>query len=229
MDSSSGSPHLCRNIWNYCVDRISQWGSFWGIPNKWSIPVRIWGLPNFSVFLLSWANYCIFGPLLTKENERKGGLVLLLFVWIFFTFKKCRIAAHLEALEFDVSLVATEWFLCLFSKSLPSEVRNWLSHCHSFLLPLILDYGSLSPCSQAPDNWGNSPILICFLQAPLWSHEWERRLIEEDRSSYVNQKISFCICTFKARSLLMIHIHFFEYEEPNIGLLFLRSLGIKWF
>ncbi|XP_010252641.1 PREDICTED: growth hormone-regulated TBC protein 1-like [Nelumbo nucifera] len=42
--------------------------------------------------------------------------------------KKCpRIAAHLEALEFDVSLVATEWFLCLFSKSLPSEttMRVW--------------------------------------------------------------------------------------------------------
>ncbi|XP_010928875.1 uncharacterized protein [Elaeis guineensis] len=42
--------------------------------------------------------------------------------------KKCpRIAAHLEAIEFDVSLVATEWFLCLFSKSLPSEttLRVW--------------------------------------------------------------------------------------------------------
>ncbi|KAI9082410.1 hypothetical protein K1719_035833 [Acacia pycnantha] len=38
-----------------------------------------------------------------------------------------RIAAHLDALEFDVSLVATEWFLCLFSKSLPSEttLRVW--------------------------------------------------------------------------------------------------------
>ncbi|KAF3782752.1 TBC1 domain family member 2A [Nymphaea thermarum] len=36
--------------------------------------------------------------------------------------KKCpRIATHLEAMGFDVSLVATEWFLCLFSKSLPSE------------------------------------------------------------------------------------------------------------
>lgn len=33
-----------------------------------------------------------------------------------------RIAAHLEAMEFDVSLVATEWFLCLFAKSVPSEV-----------------------------------------------------------------------------------------------------------
>lgn len=42
--------------------------------------------------------------------------------------KKCpTIAPHLEALEFDVSLVATEWFLCLFSKSLPSEttMRVW--------------------------------------------------------------------------------------------------------
>ncbi|CAK7349068.1 unnamed protein product [Dovyalis caffra] len=45
-----------------------------------------------------------------------------------FLAKKCpRIAAHLEELEFDVSLVATEWFLCLFSKSLPSEttLRVW--------------------------------------------------------------------------------------------------------
>lgn len=42
--------------------------------------------------------------------------------------KKCpRIAAHLKAMGFDVSLVATEWFLCLFSKSLPSEttLRVW--------------------------------------------------------------------------------------------------------
>ncbi|KAA0058504.1 TBC1 domain family member 2A [Cucumis melo var. makuwa] len=39
--------------------------------------------------------------------------------------KKCpRIAAHLEALDFDVSLVTTEWFLCLFSKSLPSELSK---------------------------------------------------------------------------------------------------------
>lgn len=42
--------------------------------------------------------------------------------------KKCpRIAAHLELMGFDASLVATEWFLCLFSKSLPSEttLRVW--------------------------------------------------------------------------------------------------------
>ncbi|KAI5002883.1 hypothetical protein ZWY2020_027533 [Hordeum vulgare] len=42
--------------------------------------------------------------------------------------KKCpRIAAHLEAMGFDVSLVATKWFLCLFSKTLPSEttLRVW--------------------------------------------------------------------------------------------------------
>ncbi|GKE48010.1 TBC1 domain family member 2A, partial [Tanacetum coccineum] len=42
--------------------------------------------------------------------------------------KKCSsVNAHLESLEFDVSFVATEWFLCLFSKSLPSEttLRVW--------------------------------------------------------------------------------------------------------
>lgn len=42
--------------------------------------------------------------------------------------KKCpRLAAHLDSLEFDVSLVCTEWFLCLFSKSVPSEttLRVW--------------------------------------------------------------------------------------------------------
>ncbi|CAN6479207.1 unnamed protein product [Victoria cruziana] len=42
--------------------------------------------------------------------------------------KKCpRIATHLEAMGFDVSLVATEWFLCLYCKSLPSEttMRIW--------------------------------------------------------------------------------------------------------
>ncbi|XP_078439312.1 uncharacterized protein LOC144709612 [Wolffia australiana] len=41
--------------------------------------------------------------------------------------KSRRIASHLETLGFDVSWVATEWFLCLFSKSLPSEttMRVW--------------------------------------------------------------------------------------------------------
>ncbi|KAK4369384.1 hypothetical protein RND71_013176 [Anisodus tanguticus] len=42
--------------------------------------------------------------------------------------KKCpRLAAHLDALKFDVSLVCTEWFLCLYSKSFPSEttLRVW--------------------------------------------------------------------------------------------------------
>ncbi|KAL8131160.1 uncharacterized protein LOC141710488 [Apium graveolens] len=42
--------------------------------------------------------------------------------------KHCpKLCDHLEALDFDVSVVATEWFLCLFSKSLPSEttLRVW--------------------------------------------------------------------------------------------------------
>jgi len=37
----------------------------------------------------------------------------------------CRLAAHLDKIEFDVSLVTTEWFLCLFAKSLPSEVQTY--------------------------------------------------------------------------------------------------------
>ncbi|KAA8524793.1 hypothetical protein F0562_011216 [Nyssa sinensis] len=53
--------------------------------------------------------------------------------------KKCpRISTHLEALEFDVSLVATEWFLCLFSKSLPSEVKIILIASLSLCLFLSL-------------------------------------------------------------------------------------------
>lgn len=42
--------------------------------------------------------------------------------------KHCpRLAAHLDHVGFDVSLVITEWFLCLFAKSLPSEtvMRVW--------------------------------------------------------------------------------------------------------
>ncbi|KAH7434660.1 hypothetical protein KP509_06G029100 [Ceratopteris richardii] len=42
--------------------------------------------------------------------------------------QKCpRLAAHLELIGFDISLVITEWFLCLFAKSLPSEttLRVW--------------------------------------------------------------------------------------------------------
>lgn len=33
-----------------------------------------------------------------------------------------RLAQHLDDIDFEVSLVVTEWFLCLFAKSLPSEV-----------------------------------------------------------------------------------------------------------
>ncbi|XP_002961883.2 growth hormone-regulated TBC protein 1 [Selaginella moellendorffii] len=42
--------------------------------------------------------------------------------------KKCtRLALHFEAMDFDVSLLTTEWFLCLFAKTLPSEttMRIW--------------------------------------------------------------------------------------------------------
>ncbi|KAJ7556328.1 hypothetical protein O6H91_05G078600 [Diphasiastrum complanatum] len=38
-----------------------------------------------------------------------------------------RLAAHLDLIQFDVSLITTEWFLCLFAKSLPTEttMRVW--------------------------------------------------------------------------------------------------------
>uniref|UniRef100_A0A9I9CK99 Uncharacterized protein n=1 Tax=Cucumis melo TaxID=3656 RepID=A0A9I9CK99_CUCME len=48
---------------------------------------------------------------------------------------KCRIAAHLEALDVDVSLVAIEWFLCLFSKSLSSEIFRTLGTPNETIWP----------------------------------------------------------------------------------------------
>ena len=38
-----------------------------------------------------------------------------------------RLAAHLEVLQCDMSILATDWFLCLFCTSLPAEtaVRMW--------------------------------------------------------------------------------------------------------
>lgn len=43
-----------------------------------------------------------------------------------------RLAAHLTALRCDMSILATDWFLCLYSTSLPSEtvVRVWDSLLH---------------------------------------------------------------------------------------------------
>ena len=42
-----------------------------------------------------------------------------------------RLAAHLELIGFDVSVVITEWFLCLFAKSLPSEVKKQKEQFHA--------------------------------------------------------------------------------------------------
>ena len=52
----------------------------------------------------------------------------------------CRLAAHFGDIDFDVSLVTTEWFLCLFAKSLPAEVSPilFLLHCISLFLSLVL-------------------------------------------------------------------------------------------
>lgn len=45
----------------------------------------------------------------------------------------CRLATHFDKIDFDVSLVTTEWFLCLFAKSLPSEVCTHFSVGVGFL------------------------------------------------------------------------------------------------
>lgn len=34
-----------------------------------------------------------------------------------------RLQQHFQAIDFDISMLATDWYLCLFSVSLPSEVR----------------------------------------------------------------------------------------------------------
>ena len=54
-------------------------------------------------------------------------LLIVLQHIIDFLFSDGRIVAHLEQLEFDVSLVATEWFLCLFAKRFLSEVSIKIS------------------------------------------------------------------------------------------------------
>ncbi len=36
--------------------------------------------------------------------------------------KMPKLAAHLSAAQCDITIVATDWFLCLFCTTLPSEV-----------------------------------------------------------------------------------------------------------
>ena len=60
-----------------------------------------------------------------------------------------RLAQHLDDIDFEVSLVVTEWFLCLFAKSLPSEVRKF---------------------------WGFSQFSVMFCELScLWSNNYLRR------------------------------------------------------
>lgn len=75
---------------------------------------------------------CLLNSALGMHSFMKNFLIFMfnLLVSIKKSEEKRRIASHLEALDFDVSLVATEWFLCLFSKSLPSEVRQILITYH---------------------------------------------------------------------------------------------------
>jgi len=38
--------------------------------------------------------------------------------------KMPKLAAHLSSVQCDITIVATDWFLCLFCTTLPSEVRQ---------------------------------------------------------------------------------------------------------
>lgn len=42
--------------------------------------------------------------------------------------KMPKLAQHLSAMQCDITIVATDWFLCLFCTSLPSEVHPIFSH-----------------------------------------------------------------------------------------------------
>jgi hypothetical protein len=43
-----------------------------------------------------------------------------------------RLHEHFTAIDLDISMLATDWYLCLYSVSLPSEVRpggGWFRDC----------------------------------------------------------------------------------------------------
>ena len=76
----------------------------------------------------------------------------------------CRIAAHLEAMGFDVSLVTTEWFLCLFSKSLPSEVRQKFKQYRCLCSPYMICQTYLKFFSHLLLLADNPTGVGCFIQ-----------------------------------------------------------------
>ena len=49
-----------------------------------------------------------------------------------------RLVEHLDEVGFSVSLVITEWFLCLFAKSLPSEVLPFLNTKYCVLIDQLI-------------------------------------------------------------------------------------------
>jgi hypothetical protein len=53
-----------------------------------------------------------------------------------------KLARHLKGLNCDMSIIATDWFLCLFSTALPSEVQSLHHHHHPFL--------PCTPCHPTP-------------------------------------------------------------------------------
>lgn len=55
-------------------------------------------------------------------HNLSGTHVEMRSLWELVTSKLPRLAAHLRALSCDISILATDWFMCLFATSLPSEV-----------------------------------------------------------------------------------------------------------
>ncbi|XP_013625874.1 PREDICTED: TBC1 domain family member 2B-like [Brassica oleracea var. oleracea] len=93
--------------------------------------------------------------------------------------QKCpRIATHLDDMGFDVSLVATEWFLCLFSKSLPSEVLFFKKKTLHWILVPRAEETSLEP------RHDQSLSLLCFFNTSCCLDIW---IILFVRVSVLNQ------------------------------------------
>lgn len=57
------------------------------------------------------------------SNNLSGTHVEMRSLWELVSSKLPRLAQHLQALKCDISILATDWFMCLFATTLPAEVR----------------------------------------------------------------------------------------------------------
>lgn len=52
--------------------------------------------------------------------------------------KMPKLAEHFSNLQCDITIVATDWFLCLFCTTLPSEVSVHMVYCEAEMLDIQL-------------------------------------------------------------------------------------------